>query len=57
MCSDNCNHDFSGFDYSKLLERWIRYCKKCGLVDDTQSPISERLQRAITNRAKKSGSV
>lgn len=52
MLKDNCEHDFRGFDYSKLLERWIKYCPKCGLINDEPRPIDERLQRAIAIRIK-----
>lgn len=44
-----CEHDFKGLEYSKLLERWVTFCPKCGLIKE-EEPISERIQRAINSR-------
>jgi hypothetical protein len=44
-----CEHDFRGFDYSKLLEQWITYCSKCGLVKKKE-PMSDRLIRVLKRR-------
>lgn len=49
MKMNECEHEFRGFEYSKLLERWVTYCHKCGLITENK-PMSERLQRAIDSR-------
>lgn len=48
-----CQHDFKGLEYSKLLERWVTFCH-CGLIkeEEPEDPNKERIQRARKSRIK-----
>jgi hypothetical protein len=44
-----CQHDFKGLEFSKLLKRWVTFCPKCGFIKEDE-PMSERIQSAINSR-------
>lgn len=39
----------SSMDYSKLLEKWVFYCRMCGRIHEPEG-MPERLKRAIESR-------
>lgn len=46
----DCKHSFyNSFDYSELLQRWVYYCPKCGLVKKEKQK-NERFERIIKIR-------